>query len=128
MIRTMIYHFYQKMKTKKCNKVVCNLYDKNNYVVQEIIFKKALNCGLMSKNVHKKIQFIQKAWLRLYIDMNTKLKTEAKNDFERDFFKLMNNAVFRKTMKNVKNHWDGQLVRTKKRRNLVSEPNYHTRK
>ena len=116
------------MKTKKCNKVVCNLYDKNNYVVQEIIFKKALNCGLMSKNVHKKIQFIQKAWLRLYIDMNTKLKTEAKNDFERDFFKLMNNAVFRKTMKNVKNHRDGQLVTTKKRRNLVSEPNYHTRK
>ena len=82
----------------------------------------------MSKNVHKKIQFIQKAWLRLYIDMNTKLKTEAKNDFERDFFKLMNNAVFRKTMKNVKNHRDGQLVTTKKRRNLVSEPNYHTRK
>ena len=60
--------------------------------------------------------------------MNTKLKTEAKNDFERDFFKLMNNAVFRKTMKNVKNHRDGQLVTTKKRRNLVSEPNYHTRK
>ena len=128
MIHTMIYHFYQKMKTKKCNKVVCNLYDKNNYVVQEIILKKALNCGLMSKNVHKKIQFIQKAWLRLYIDMNTKLKTEAKNDFERDFFKLMNNAVFRKTMKTVKNHRDGQLVTTKKRRNLVPELNYHTRK
>ena len=46
--------------------------------------------------------------------MNTKLKAEAKNDFKRYFFRLMNNAVFRKTMKNVKNHWDGQLVTTKK--------------
>ena len=77
----------------------------------------------------KKFNLFKKhGWICLYIDMNTKLKTEAKNDFERDFFKLMNNAVFRKTMKNVKNHRDGQLVTTKKRRNLVSEPNYHTRK
>ena len=48
--------------------------------------------------MHKVIQFNQKAWLREYVDMNTKLKTEAKNDFEKDFFKLMNNSVFGKTM------------------------------
>ena len=61
--------------------------------------------------------------------MNTKLSTEAKNDFERDFFKLMNNAVFGKTMENVKKHRDIKLVTTDKRRNqLVSEPNYHTAK
>ena len=61
--------------------------------------------------------------------MNTKLKTEAKNDFEKDFLKLMNDAVFGKTMENVRKHRDIKLVTTDKRRNqLVSEPNYHTTK
>ena len=61
--------------------------------------------------------------------MNTKLRTEAKNDFARDFFKLMNNAVFRKTMENVRKHRDIKFVTTDKRRNqLASEPNYHTTK
>ena len=61
--------------------------------------------------------------------MNTKLRTEAKNDFEKDFFKLMNNSVFGKTMENVWNHRDIKLVTSDKRRNkLVSEPNYHTTK
>ena len=61
--------------------------------------------------------------------MDTKLTTEAKNDFEKDFFKLMNNAVFRKTVENVRKHRDIKLVTTDKRRNqLASEPNYHTTK
>ena len=59
--------------------------------------------------------------------MNTKLRKEAKNDFEKDFFKRMNNSVFGKTMENVRNYRDIKLVTTDKRRNqLVSEPNYHT--
>ena len=58
--------------------------------------------------------------------MNNKLRKEGKNDFEKDFFKLMNKAVFGKTMENVRKHRDIKLVRTDKRRNqLVSEPNYH---
>ena len=61
--------------------------------------------------------------------MNTKLRKKAKNDFEKDFFKLMNNAVFGKTMENLRKHRDIKLVRTDKRRNrLVSEPNCHTTK
>ena len=91
--------------------------------------KQDLNRGLVLKEVHRVIQFNQKAWLKPYIDMNTKLRTDAKNDFEKDFFKLMNNSVFGKTMENVRKHRNIKLVTTDKRRNqLVSEPNYHTTK
>ena len=61
--------------------------------------------------------------------MNTKLRTEAKNDFEKNFFKLMNNAIFGKTIENVRNYREIKLETIDKRRNqLVSEPNYHTTK
>ena len=94
------------------------------------ILKKYLRKSwLILKKVHRVIQFNQKAWLKPYIDMNNKLKTEAKNDFGKEFFKLMNNSVFGKTMENVRKHRDIKLVTTDKRRNqLVSEPNYHTTK
>ena len=91
--------------------------------------KQALNHGLVLKDVHRVIKFNQEVWLKPYIDMNTKLRTEAKNEFEKDFFKLMNNSVFGKTMENVRKHRDIKLVKTVERRNkLVSEPNYHTTK
>ena len=89
--------------------------------------KQALNHGLKLKNIHRIIEFNQKECLRTYIDMNTKLRKEAKNDFEKDLFKLMNNSVFGKTMENIRNHKDIKLVTTDRKRNkLVSEPNYHT--
>ena len=81
------------------------------------------------KKVHRVIQFNEQAWLKPYIEMNSKLRTEAKNDFEKKNFKLMNNFVFRKTMENVRNHKDIKLVTTDKKRNqVVSEPNYHAKK
>ena len=84
-----IFHFQLKRKSKKCNKLVCNIDDKENYVVHIRALKRALNHGLIIKKVHSVIQFNQKALLKPYIEMNTKLRTKAKNDFEKDFFKLI---------------------------------------
>ena len=89
--------------------------------------KQALNHELKLKKVHRIIEFNQKAWLKPYIDMNTELRKLAKDDFEKDLFKLMNNSVFRKTMANIRKHRDIKLVTTdKKRSKLVLEPNYYT--
>ena len=119
----------ERMKIGKCKKLACNLYDKKNYVVHIRSLKQALNHGLILRKVHRVIQFYQEAWLKPYIDKNTEKRKEAKNDFEKDFFKLMNNAIFGKTMENVRKHRDIKLVTTDKRRNkLVAEPNYHTTK
>ena len=119
----------EREKIEKYNKFVCTIQDKKNYVVHIRALKQVLNHGLTLKKVDRVIQFNQEAWLKPYIDMNTKLRTEAKNGFEKDFFKLMNNAVFGKTMENVRNHRYIKLVTADGKSNkLVSERNYHTTK
>ena len=117
----------ERMVINKCKKLICNLSNKKKYVIHVNSLKQALNHGLKLKRVHRVIEFNQKEWLKPYTDMNTELRKAAKNDFEKDLFKLMNNSVFEKTMENVRKHRDIKLVTTdKKRSKLVSEPNYHT--
>ena len=77
--------------------------------------------------VHRVIKFHQNIWLKPHIDINTDLRKKAKNDFVKYFFKLTNNAVFGKMMKNVRKNENIKLVTTERRRNYTgSEPNYHT--
>ena len=96
------------------------MHNKKKYVVH-------IKFGLKLKNFHRIIEFNQKVWLKSYINTNTELRKLAKDDFEKDLFKLVNNAVFGKTMENIRKHRDIKLVTTDKKRNkLISEPNYHT--
>ena len=103
------------MKIKQVEKLVTNLYDKTEYMIYIGNLKQILYLGLVLEKNHRVIKFNQNAWIKPYI--------------EKDFFKLMNNAVFVKTMENVRKHRNIKLVVTERRRNyLVSEPNYHTTK
>ena len=119
----------ERKKAEKVEKLIWSIEDKEKYVIHIRASKQALNHGLKLKEVYRIIQFKQKAWLKPYIDMNTELRKKAQNEFEKNFFKLMNNSVFGKTMENVRNYRDIKLVTTDKRRKrLVSEPNYHSHK
>ena len=119
----------ERMKINKCIKLVCSAENKEKYVVHIRALKQALNHGLKLTKVHRLIQFDQGAWLKPYIDMNTELRTKAKNDFEKDFPKLMYNAVFGKTVENIRKYRDIKLVTSDKKRSiLVSEPSFHTSK
>ena len=98
-----IYHFYQKeKKTGKVEKLICSIEDKEKYVIHIRALKQTLNHGLKLKKVHRVIQFNQEIWIKPYIEMNTQLRKRVKNEFEKDFFKLMNNSALRKTMENVR--------------------------
>ena len=119
----------ERMKINKYDKLVCNLNDKENYPAHILALKQALNHGLKFKKVHSVTEFRQEYWLKPYIDLNTDLRKDAKNDFEKDFLKLINHSVFGKTMENARNHRNIRIVTADKRRSiLASEPNYHLTK
>ena len=97
------------MEINKCKELVCILYDKKKFI------KTSIKSWVKVKKIHRIIEFNQKAWLKPYLDMNTELRKLAKNDFEKDIFKLMNNSVFGKTMENIRKHRDIKLVTTDKK-------------
>ena len=109
----------ERMEVNKCKKLVYNLFNRKIYVVHINALKQALNHGFKLKKIHRIIEFNQEAWLKPYIDMNTELRKEGKNDFEKDLFKLMNNSVFGKTMENIRKHRDIKLVTTNKKKKQI---------
>ena len=114
---------------KGVKKLIPNLRHKNNYVVHYKTLIQYLNLGMELKKIHRGIKFIESDFLKPYIDMNTNLRTEAKNDFEKDFFKLMNNSVFGKTMENIRNRVNIKLVDAGEQfKKLAAKPNYESRK
>ena len=114
---------------KGVKKLIPNLRHKNNYVVHYKTLMQYLNLGMELKKIHRGIKFIECDFLKPYIDKNTNLRTKAKNNFEKDFFKLMNNSVFGKTMENIRNRVNVKLVNTGEQfKKLTSKPNYESRK
>ena len=109
-------------------KLIPNLRHKNNYVIHYKNLIQCLRLGMKLKKIHRSLKFVESAWLKPYIDTNVILRTQAKNNFEKDFFKLMNNAVFGKTMENIRNRVNIKLVNTgEKFKKLVAKPNYESR-
>ena len=116
----------EKVKCKNgVEKLIPNLRDKKKYVLHYKNLIQCLDMGLKIKHIHKGIKFVESNWMKPYIDKNTNLRAKAKNNFEKDFFKLMNNSVFGKTMENIRNRVDVKLVNTEnKLRKLVAKPNF----
>ena len=111
----------------KYNLLIYLLTHSLTYLLKNL--KQAFNHGLVLKTVYRVIEFNQNAYLKPCIDMNTDLRKKTKNDLKKGFFRLMNGAVFGKTMENMRKHRDIKLFATERRRNyLVSEANYHATK
>ena len=105
----------ERMKVGRVEKLVPNLKDKKGYVVHVKALNQELKHDLKLKKVHRVIEFQQSKWMKAYIMLNTRLRKDAKNEFEKDFFKLMNNSVFGKTMENIRNHKAMKLVTSDKK-------------
>ena len=115
----------ERVKCKnRVEKLIPNLRDKTKYVIHYKNLIQCLKTGMKLKKIHRGIKFIESEWMKPYIEMNTNLRTKAKNNFEKDFFKLMNNSVFGKTMENIRNRVNVKLVNTEERlKKLVAKPN-----
>ena len=120
----------EKVKCKNgVEKLIPNLRNKKKYVLHYKNLIQCLDMGLKITCIHRGIKFVESEWMKPYIDKNTNLRAKAKNNFEKDFFKLMNNSVFGKTMENIRNRVDVKLVNTKEKfKKLVAKPNFRSRK
>ena len=100
----------ESLEINKIHKLIPNLQDKKKYILHYKNLQQYLDLGMVLKKVHRGIKFNERPWLKDYIQLNTDLRTKGTTDFEKDFFKLMNNSVFGKTMENVRNRVDVRLV------------------
>ena len=100
----------ERMRINRVEKLIPILFDKRKYVIHIRALDQALKHGLILEKIHQAIEFDQLDWMKSYIDFNTQLRTQARNDFEKDFNSLMNNVVFGKTMESIRKHRNIKLV------------------
>ena len=115
----------EQIEVNKIPKLIPNLGDKKKYILHYENLKQCLRLGLKLTHIHRGIKFEESQWLKKYITLNTKLRTQAKNEFEKDFYKLMINSLFGKTMEDIRKRVDIKLVNNKKQaEKLSAKPNF----
>ena len=113
------------IKLGKEKKLFLTLYDKKKYIVHHSILKEYIKLGLKVTKVHRTISFEESAWLKKYIDFNTDQRIKAQSDFEKDLWKLMNNAFYGKTMENIRNRCDIKLLNNENEiKKFINKPNF----
>lgn len=121
----------------KTKKLIASLYNKFNYVIHYVYLKECLKNGLVLSKIHRILRFRQESYLKNYIELNTRLRQASKSIFEKDFFKLLNNAIFGKTIENRRKQVDVKLITTWRDMNnktnkkngaekLIAKPNLHS--